>query len=144
MLRRREQVGRECVLIGHKGHPEVEGTMGQVGAPVHLVQSEADVAALAIPEHTPVAYITQTTLSVDDTADIVAALQRRYPEIHGPKKEDICYATTNRQMAVKAIAPGAKPAASAFSSSPAETASTAAPRPCKRRRMPGCGFAFCA
>lgn len=98
--------GRRIVLIGHNGHPEVVGTMGQLpdGA-VALVESVDAVAALPFGPDEPLAYITQTTLSVDDTAAIVAALKRRYPNIEGPGKEDICYATTNRQSAVKTIAP---------------------------------------
>jgi 4-hydroxy-3-methylbut-2-enyl diphosphate reductase len=97
--------GRHILLIGHAGHPEVIGTIGQLPAgSVTLVENCEAVEALEIEDHDNLAYITQTTLSVDDTADIVTALQRRFPEIHGPKKEDICYATTNRQQAVKAIA----------------------------------------
>jgi 4-hydroxy-3-methylbut-2-enyl diphosphate reductase len=97
--------GRQIVLIGHRGHPEVVGTMGQLpeGAVV-LVEDVAQVASLAVRDPDNLAYATQTTLSVDDTAAIVAALQQRFPAIQGPKKEDICYATTNRQAAVKAIA----------------------------------------
>ena len=97
--------GRLVILIGHAGHPEVVGTMGQLpqGA-VLLVESAADVAGLAVGAGAPLAYITQTTLSVDDAASIVAALRRRFPMIHGPAKDDICYATTNRQRAVKSIA----------------------------------------
>jgi 4-hydroxy-3-methylbut-2-enyl diphosphate reductase len=97
--------GRRVVLVGHRGHPEVIGTMGQLpqGA-VHLVETVDDVARLAA-EAAPLAYVTQTTLSVDDTRDIVEALHARFPEIVGPHKEDICYATTNRQEAVKAVAP---------------------------------------
>lgn len=93
--------GRELILIGHAGHPEVEGTMGQVPGPVRLVQSVADVAALALPIGTPVAYITQTTLSVDDTRDIISALHERFTDIQGPDTRDICYATQNRQSAVR-------------------------------------------
>ncbi len=93
--------GRTLVLIGHAGHPEVEGTMGQVGAPVHLVQSEKDVETLPIPVDAPVAYVTQTTLSIDDTKGIIAALKRRFSDIVGPETSDICYATQNRQMAVR-------------------------------------------
>src|SRR4051794_9096542 len=93
--------GRALVLIGHAGHPEVEGTMGQVPGPVLLVQNVDDVAALALPTDTPVAYITQTTLSVDDTKDIIAALQARFTDIQGPDIRDICYATQNRQSAVR-------------------------------------------
>ncbi len=98
--------GQCIILIGHAGHPEVVGTMGQLpeGA-VRLVESAADVETLEIPDGTPLAYVTQTTLSVDDTAEIVAALRRRFPAVRAPRKEDICYATTNRQEAVKAIAP---------------------------------------
>jgi len=95
--------GRTVILIGHAGHPEVEGTRGQIGAPVLLVQTEQDVEALAIPSETPVAYITQTTLSVDDTKGIIAALQRRFSDIIGPETKDICYATQNRQAAVREL-----------------------------------------
>ncbi len=93
--------GRALILIGHEGHPEVVGTMGQVPGPVTLVQSVDDVAALAMPNNTPLAYITQTTLSVDDTKDIIAALEQRFPDIQGPDTRDICYATQNRQSAVR-------------------------------------------
>ena len=96
--------GRKLILIGHAGHPEVEGTMGQVGAPVALVSSEADVDALDIPLNTPVAYITQTTLSIDDTRSIIAALKRKFTDIVGPETTDICYATQNRQTAVRELA----------------------------------------
>ena len=96
--------GRMLILIGHAGHPEVEGTMGQVGAPVHLVQKEEDVEALDIAADTPVAYITQTTLSVDDTRGIISALNARFPTIVGPDVRDICYATQNRQQAVRDLA----------------------------------------
>jgi 4-hydroxy-3-methylbut-2-en-1-yl diphosphate reductase len=95
--------GRTLILIGHAGHPEVEGTMGQVGAPVHLVQSEQDVDALSIPADTPVAYVTQTTLSIDDTRNVIAALKRRFTDIVGPETTDICYATQNRQQAVREL-----------------------------------------
>ena len=103
---RQVEAGRHIVFIGHKGHPEVIGTLGQVpeGA-MTLVESLEDVAALTFPADTPLAFLTQTTLSVDDTAAIVAALRLRYPGIVGPKAEDICYATSNRQAAVKTIAP---------------------------------------
>lgn len=103
---RHHKLGDQVVLIGHEGHPEVIGTMGQLpdGA-VILVEDVADVNALEVEDQTNLAYCTQTTLSVDDTADVVAALQARFPEIKGPHKEDICYATTNRQAAMKAIAP---------------------------------------
>ena len=93
--------GRALILIGHAGHPEVEGTMGQVPGPVLLVQNVDDVAALTLPVDTPVAYITQTTLSVDDTKDIILALQQRFKDIQGPDIRDICYATQNRQSAVR-------------------------------------------
>ena len=96
--------GRTLILIGHAGHPEVEGTMGQVGAPVHLVQNEADVAILGIPTDTPVAYITQTTLSIDDTKGIIVALKKRFSDIVGPETSDICYATQNRQTSVRELA----------------------------------------
>src|SRR5271165_3138582 len=98
--------GREIVLIGHAGHPEVVGTIGQLpeGA-ITLVQSVAEAASFVPRDAGNLAYATQTTLSVDDTADIVAALKARFPDIHGPHKEDICYATTNRQEAVKKVAP---------------------------------------
>ncbi|HYZ31639.1 MAG TPA: 4-hydroxy-3-methylbut-2-enyl diphosphate reductase [Crenalkalicoccus sp.] len=101
--------GRHILLIGHAGHPEVVGTMGQLpeGA-VTLVEDAAQARTVAVPEGAPLAFITQTTLSVDDTADIVAALRERFPDINAPAKEDICYATTNRQAAVKAIAPRAE------------------------------------
>jgi len=97
--------GREIVMIGHAGHPEVEGTMGQCDGGVHLVESVDDVARLAVADPLRLAYVTQTTLSVDDAAAIVDALKRRFPGIVGPKKDDICYATQNRQDAVKALAP---------------------------------------
>jgi 4-hydroxy-3-methylbut-2-enyl diphosphate reductase len=102
---RHHKNGRQIILIGHQGHPEVIGTMGQLppGAVV-LVETVADVAALAVGNPDNLAWCTQTTLSVDDTAAVVAALQDRFPAIEGPHKEDICYATTNRQAAVKAIA----------------------------------------
>jgi len=93
--------GRTLVLIGHEGHPEVVGTMGQVPGPVTLVQSVEDVANLDISTDTPIAYITQTTLSVDDTKDIITALQARFPDIEGPDTRDICYATQNRQSSVR-------------------------------------------
>ncbi len=93
--------GRTLILIGHAGHPEVEGTMGQVDAPVHLVSTNADVERLDIPAYTPLAYVTQTTLSVDDTRSVIAALQRRFSDIVGPDTSDICYATQHRQSAVR-------------------------------------------
>ena len=95
---------RTLILIGHAGHPEVEGTMGQVPGPVLLVQSVGDVKALALHRDTPLAYITQTTLSVDDTKDIIAALQAQFTDIQGPEVRDICYATQNRQTAVRDLA----------------------------------------
>jgi 4-hydroxy-3-methylbut-2-en-1-yl diphosphate reductase len=97
------QHGRKLILIGHAGHPEVEGTMGQISAPVILVQNEAEVEALDIPTDTPVAYVTQTTLSVDDTRGIIQALRRRFSDIVGPETRDICYATQNRQSAVREL-----------------------------------------
>ncbi len=93
--------GRKLILIGHAGHPEVEGTMGQIPSPVILVQNEADVEKLDLPADTPVAYVTQTTLSVDDTQGIIAALMRKFSNIVGPETRDICYATQNRQSAVR-------------------------------------------
>jgi 4-hydroxy-3-methylbut-2-en-1-yl diphosphate reductase len=104
VARMREQ-GREVVMIGHAGHPEVEGTMGQASSGIYLVESIADVERLEVcnPEH--LAYVTQTTLSIDDAAQVVAALRQRFPRIVGPKKDDICYATQNRQDAVRALAP---------------------------------------
>jgi 4-hydroxy-3-methylbut-2-enyl diphosphate reductase len=93
--------GRTLVLIGHAGHPEVEGTMGQVGGPVHLISSEADVLSLDVPLDTPLAYVTQTTLSVDDTKGVIAALQARFTDVVGPDTADICYATQHRQTAVR-------------------------------------------
>ncbi len=98
----------ECILIGHAGHPEVEGTMGQYlghgGRKMHLVESIEDVAALTVDDPRQLAFVTQTTLSIDDTAGIIAALRNRFPDIQGPRKDDICYATQNRQDAVKALA----------------------------------------
>jgi len=100
--------GRECILIGHAGHPEVEGTMGQYvgeGPRMHLVESPQDVADLNVSDPDMLAYVTQTTLSMDDTEAVVDALKSRFPNIVGPKKQDICYATQNRQDAVKELAP---------------------------------------
>ncbi|GLT20715.1 4-hydroxy-3-methylbut-2-enyl diphosphate reductase [Zoogloea oryzae] len=102
--RMRDQ-GREVIMIGHKGHPEVEGTMGQVKDGIHLVENAADVAGLVVTDPDMLAYVTQTTLSVDDAGAIVTALRERFPNIVGPKKDDICYATQNRQDAVKFMAP---------------------------------------
>ena len=100
--------GVDCILIGHAGHPEVEGTMGQYdnrnGGVIHLVESEADVETLAISDPQKVAFVTQTTLSMDDTRKVIEALRARFPEIRGPRTDDICYATQNRQDAVKQLA----------------------------------------
>ena len=100
--------GRESILIGHAGHPEVEGTMGQYdksyGGDIYLVEDEADVASLTVRDESKLAFVTQTTLSVDDTARVIDALRPRFPAILGPKREDICYATTNRQDAVRQLA----------------------------------------
>jgi 4-hydroxy-3-methylbut-2-enyl diphosphate reductase len=93
--------GRTLVLIGHAGHPEVEGTMGRVQGPVHLVGREDEVEALELPVDTPIAYVTQTTLSVDDTKNIIAALKSRFSDVIGPDTADICYATQHRQSAVR-------------------------------------------
>ena len=101
--RRYVEQRRTLVLIGHAGHAEVEGTMGQISAPVFLVQTEQDVETLDIPPSTPVAYVTQTTLSVDDTKGIIAALERRFSNLIGPDIRDICYATQNRQTAVREL-----------------------------------------
>jgi 4-hydroxy-3-methylbut-2-enyl diphosphate reductase len=100
----REQ-GREIVMVGHAGHPEVEGTMGQVEGGMYLVDSVEDVMQLHVRDPRSLAYVTQTTLSVDDAEQIVAALKGRFPHIVGPKRDDICYATQNRQDAVKALVP---------------------------------------
>ena len=99
------KAGLEIVMIGHRGHPEAEGTMGQADAGIHLVESVDDVAALAPRDPQKLAYVTQTTLSVDDARAIVEALKRRFPAVRGPKQDDICYATQNRQDAVKFMAP---------------------------------------
>ena len=100
--------GRECILIGHQGHPEVEGTMGQydhkAGGDIYLVEDEAQVETLTVRDDSRLSYVTQTTLSMDDTARVIEALRRRFPEITGPRKDDICYATQNRQDAVKQLA----------------------------------------
>ena len=100
--------GVDCILIGHAGHPEVEGTMGQYdnrnGGVIHLVESEADVETLVIRDPQKVAFVTQTTLSMDDTRKVIEALRTRFPEIRGPRTDDICYATQNRQDAVKQLA----------------------------------------
>jgi 4-hydroxy-3-methylbut-2-en-1-yl diphosphate reductase len=100
--------GKECILIGHEGHPEVEGTMGQYsganGGAIYLVEDEADVAALMVKDPENLAYVTQTTLSMEDTAKVIEALRNKFPKIQGPRKDDICYATTNRQDAVRTLA----------------------------------------
>jgi 4-hydroxy-3-methylbut-2-enyl diphosphate reductase len=100
--------GTECILIGHEGHPEVEGTMGQYdsrhGGVIYLVENEADVAALRVNKPDALSYVTQTTLSMDDTAKVIEALRDRFPNIQGPRTDDICYATQNRQDAVKQLA----------------------------------------
>ncbi|MDH5233165.1 MAG: 4-hydroxy-3-methylbut-2-enyl diphosphate reductase, partial [Gammaproteobacteria bacterium] len=100
--------GWECVLIGHAGHPEVEGTMGQYdyshGGEIYLVEDESDAVKLTVKNPQHLAYVSQTTLSVDDTAKVIDALRVKFPKIHGPKKDDICYATQNRQDAVKQLA----------------------------------------
>lgn len=101
---RHRQNGTECVLIGHAGHPEVEGTMGQAGDGIYLIERPEDVATLRVRDPDNLAYVTQTTLSVDDTAKIVETLRARFPAIKSPKKDDICYATQNRQDAVKKLA----------------------------------------
>ncbi len=97
--------GQEIIMIGHKGHPEVEGTLGQSNHGMYLVETPEDVATLQVNNPDQLAYVTQTTLSVDDAARVVTALRARFPTISGPKKDDICYATQNRQDAVKALAP---------------------------------------
>lgn len=101
---RYSQLGHEVILIGHHGHPEVEGTLGQIDGPVHLISSVADVAKLQVNDPDHLAYVTQTTLSVDDTRDIIDALKARFSSIRGPDVNDICYATQNRQQAVRELA----------------------------------------
>ncbi|WP_086480143.1 4-hydroxy-3-methylbut-2-enyl diphosphate reductase [Oceanospirillum sanctuarii] len=100
--------GQECILIGHEGHPEVEGTMGRydtsAGGTIYLVENETDVAGLEVRDASKLAFVTQTTLSMDDTARVIDALRAKFPDIQGPKKDDICYATQNRQDAVKQLA----------------------------------------
>ena len=95
--------GRTLILIGHAGHPEVEGTIGRIDGPVHVIQNEADVDNLTLPRTAPIAYVTQTTLSVDDTKAIISALKDRFDDIVGPETRDICYATQNRQSAVREL-----------------------------------------
>ncbi len=102
--RRYANQGREVILIGHAGHPEVEGTMGQVPGGVHLISTPEDVATLNVTNPDQLAFVTQTTLSVDDTKDVIDALRARYPRIVGPDTKDICYATQNRQKAVRELA----------------------------------------
>ena len=97
--------GYDFIMIGHKGHPEVEGTMGQLDAGIHLVEDVEDVARVQVAPGTKLAVVTQTTLSVDDAAEILAAVKRRFPDVREPKQQDICYATQNRQDAVKVLAP---------------------------------------
>ena len=99
-----ERSGREVVLIGHEGHPEVEGTLGRVNGTVHLVSTVEDVAKLKVKDPAMMSYVTQTTLSVDDTRDVIEALKARFPEIIGPDMRDICYATQNRQQAIRDLA----------------------------------------
>lgn len=103
VTRMRDQ-GREVIMVGHRNHPEVEGTMGQASDGIYLVETVEDVAQVQVSDPENLGYVTQTTLSVDDAAELVAALQKRFPKIVGPKKDDICYATQNRQDAVKALA----------------------------------------
>lgn len=102
---RMRRAGRQIIMIGHAGHPEVEGTMGQSPDGIHLVESVDDVATLELDPEAEIGFVTQTTLSVDDCRGIIEALKRRFPSIHEPKKQDICYATQNRQDAVKLMAP---------------------------------------
>jgi 4-hydroxy-3-methylbut-2-enyl diphosphate reductase len=97
--------GYDFIMVGHKGHPEVEGTMGQLESGIHLVEDVEDVAALTLPQTDKIAVVTQTTLSVDDAADILAAIRTRFPTVRSPKQQDICYATQNRQDAVKLLSP---------------------------------------
>jgi len=96
--------GRTLILIGHAGHPEVEGTLGQIDGPTYLVQNEAEITALPLAPDTPIAYVTQTTLSVDDTSALIEALKQRFSDVVGPETRDICYATQNRQSAVRDLA----------------------------------------
>ncbi|MHB8455664.1 MAG: 4-hydroxy-3-methylbut-2-enyl diphosphate reductase [Acidiferrobacterales bacterium] len=101
---RHRKHGTECILIGHAGHPEVEGTLGQAHDGIYLVETSEDVALLQVSDADNLAFVTQTTLSVDDTARVIEALRARFPSIQGPRKDDICYATQNRQDAVRALA----------------------------------------
>ena len=109
--RRYAEAGYAIVLIGHAGHEEVEGTLGEAPEAIVLVQSAEDAERVSLPADRPLAYITQTTLSVDETGEIVAVLRRRFPQIEGPAREDICYATSNRQWAVKELRQRGRPAA---------------------------------
>ena len=102
---RLKERGYQIIMIGHRGHPEVEGTMGQVDSSIHLIEHISDIDKLSFGENELLAYVTQTTLSVDETQEITAALISKYPQIHAPKRQDICYATQNRQDAVKAMIP---------------------------------------
>lgn len=102
---RMQEQGREIIMIGHRGHPEVEGTMGQVDRGIYLVETTEDVDSLVVADPEQLAFVTQTTLSMDDAANIIVALRKRFPSIIGPRKDDICYATQNRQDAVKFMAP---------------------------------------
>jgi len=102
-VKRMHQAGMSIIMIGHKGHPEVEGTMGQVEHGMYLVETVDDVATLQLPDESRLSYVSQTTLSVDETRDIINALKARFPQITSPKKDDICYATQNRQDAVKLL-----------------------------------------
>jgi 4-hydroxy-3-methylbut-2-enyl diphosphate reductase len=102
-VKRYRDRGTEIVLIGHAGHPEVEGTMGQADSGMHLIEEASDVASLVVRDENNLAYVTQTTLSVDDTQKVIEALKARFPKIQGPRKDDICYATQNRQDAVRAL-----------------------------------------
>ena len=102
-VKRMHKSDMSIIMIGHKGHPEVEGTMGQVEGGMYLVETVADVATLEVPDPEKLSYVSQTTLSVDETRDIINALKARFPGIHSPKKDDICYATQNRQDAVKVL-----------------------------------------
>ncbi|MCW3480429.1 4-hydroxy-3-methylbut-2-enyl diphosphate reductase [Neisseriaceae bacterium JH1-16] len=105
-VKKMREAGLEIVMIGHAGHPEVEGTMGQADGGMYLVETVADIATLKVNDPNKLSYVSQTTLSVDETREIVDALRARFPAIHGPKKDDICYATQNRQDAVKALSDG--------------------------------------
>ncbi len=102
---RLKERGYQIIMIGHHGHPEVEGTMGQIDSSIHLIERLSDIDQLSFSQNDLLAYVTQTTLSIDETLEITSALVRRYPQIHAPKRQDICYATQNRQDAVKALGP---------------------------------------